>query len=106
MREAAGALRRQRRGGGGARGGGADGVVERAADADERVPGAEGVQDHPHVHLRVRLLPAGRQPVRHIRGLLGFDNLGKKTGILDKRPGILTCSVVKFLFDSKNLSYR
>ena len=70
MREAAGALRRQRRGGGGARGGGADGVVERAADADERVPGAEGVQDDPHVHLRVRLLPPGRQPVRHIRGLL------------------------------------
>ena len=43
--------------------------MERAADADERVQGAEGLQDHPHVHLRLRVLPAGRQPVGNIRGL-------------------------------------
>ena len=33
--------------------------MERAADAEERLPGAEGVQDHADVHLRVRVLPAG-----------------------------------------------
>ena len=43
--------------------------MERAADADERVQGAEGLQNHPDVHLRLRILPSGRQPVGNIRGL-------------------------------------